>query len=80
MCYIQASKKYLHDIHYLTVKKSYYHSSIGHTGLDFPVREGTPVYAIGDGTITLNYDQPSGWGTNLLIRHEVNAYKINPNK
>ena len=58
------------------IKKSYYHSSIGHTGLDFTVREGTPVYAIGDGVITLNYDNPKGWGTNLLIRHEVNGTKI----
>ena len=58
------------------IKKSYYHSSIGHTGLDFTVKEGTPVYAIGDGVITLNYDNPKGWGTNLLIRHEVNGTTI----
>ena len=58
------------------LKKSYYHSSIGHTGLDFTVKEGTPVYAIGDGAITLNYDNPKGWGTNLMIMHKVNGQVI----
>lgn len=58
------------------IKKSYYHSSKGHTGLDFTVAAGTPVYAIGDGIITLNYDNPKGWGTNLLIRHQVNGQVI----
>ena len=58
------------------VKKSYYHAPIGHTGLDFTVGEGTPVYAIGDGIATLNYDPPSGWGKNILILHKVNGNKI----
>ena len=44
-----------------------------HTGIDFVIPTGTPVYAVGPGTVvTAGYD--SAYGNNVVIRHTDGRY------
>jgi len=40
-----------------------------HNGLDFAAPAGTPIMAIGDGTVVRNYFQPGGYGNAVFIDH-----------
>lgn len=42
-----------------------------HGAIDFPAPEGTPIYAVADGTVTLSGPN-SGWGNYVRIQHEGN--------
>ncbi|MXN93026.1 peptidoglycan DD-metalloendopeptidase family protein [Flavobacterium sp. Sd200] len=40
-----------------------------HAGMDFSARTGTPVYATGDGVVTIADARASGYGNHIVIRH-----------
>jgi murein DD-endopeptidase MepM/ murein hydrolase activator NlpD len=40
-----------------------------HTGIDFSAPKGTPIYATGDGVITLVQTEFGGYGKNIIIDH-----------
>lgn len=40
-----------------------------HAGMDFSARTGTPVYATGDGVVTIADARSSGYGNHIVIRH-----------
>lgn len=42
-----------------------------HTGIDFAVSEGTPVYAAADGVVQASVDPNSGYGKNIVISHDI---------
>lgn len=45
-----------------------------HRGIDFAVRQGTPIYASGDGVITAAIVSNTGYGIHIKIRHP-NGYE-----
>jgi len=45
-----------------------------HTGVDYAAPKGTPVHAIGDGTVTVCGWDPKGGGKHIKIRH-ANGYQ-----
>ena len=40
-----------------------------HAGMDFSARTGTPIYATGDGVVTVADANSSGYGNHIVIRH-----------
>lgn len=40
-----------------------------HEGMDFTAKQGTPVFATGDGVVTEANDRASGYGNHIVIRH-----------
>jgi murein DD-endopeptidase MepM/ murein hydrolase activator NlpD len=40
-----------------------------HAGMDFTARTGTPIYATGDGTVSVADNRMSGYGNRIIIRH-----------
>lgn len=40
-----------------------------HAGMDFSARTGTPIYATGDGVVTVADNRMSGYGNRIVIRH-----------
>ncbi len=40
-----------------------------HKGLDFTAPQGTPIYATGDGTVSLSGNSESGFGNHVIINH-----------
>lgn len=40
-----------------------------HAGMDFSARTGTPIYATGDGVVTVADNKSSGYGNHIVIRH-----------
>lgn len=40
-----------------------------HAGMDFAARTGTPIYATGDGTVSIADNRMSGYGNRIVIRH-----------
>lgn len=40
-----------------------------HKGLDFTAPQGTPIYATGDGRVTLAINDNSGYGNHVIINH-----------
>lgn len=49
--------------------------SNNHTGIDFRVSSGTPVYSIGDGIVVAS-DSSSAYGRNVQIYHGNNIYSM----
>lgn len=47
-----------------------------HKGLDFTPGEGTPIYAIADGVVTVAQNDAGGLGTHVIIQHEVGGQNI----
>jgi murein DD-endopeptidase MepM/ murein hydrolase activator NlpD len=42
-----------------------------HPGVDFHQREGAPVYAIGEGIVRVNVQDPAGYGHYIMIEHTL---------
>lgn len=42
-----------------------------HPGVDFHERDGAPVYAIGEGIVLVNKDNPGGYGHYIMIEHTM---------
>lgn len=40
-----------------------------HAGMDFSAKTGTPIYATGDGVVTVADNRSSGYGNHIVIRH-----------
>jgi murein DD-endopeptidase MepM/ murein hydrolase activator NlpD len=40
-----------------------------HEGMDFTAKQGTPIFATGDGVVTEANDRASGYGNHIVIRH-----------
>ncbi len=40
-----------------------------HAGMDFSARTGTPIYATGDGVVSVADNRMSGYGNRIVIRH-----------
>jgi murein DD-endopeptidase MepM/ murein hydrolase activator NlpD len=40
-----------------------------HAGMDFSARTGTPIYATGDGVVSVADNRMSGYGNRIIIRH-----------
>ena len=40
-----------------------------HAGMDFTARTGTPIYATGDGTVSVADNRMSGYGNRIIFRH-----------
>lgn len=40
-----------------------------HAGMDFSAKTGTPIYATGDGVVTIADNRSSGYGNHIVIRH-----------
>jgi murein DD-endopeptidase MepM/ murein hydrolase activator NlpD len=40
-----------------------------HAGMDFSAKTGTPIYATGDGVVTIADNNSSGYGNHIVIRH-----------
>ena len=56
------------------VKGKYW--SLGyHTGIDFPVSDGTAVFSIGDGQV-VDAGYSSAYGNNIIIYHGNNIYSL----
>ncbi|MDD4151163.1 MAG: M23 family metallopeptidase [Candidatus Gracilibacteria bacterium] len=49
-----------------------------HQGVDIATSEGTPIYAIGDGTVKIAWEM-TGRGKAVVIEHQVNGRKIYSN-
>lgn len=50
--------------------------SSNHKGLDFVPGEGTPITAIAGGVVRVALDSPSGWGTHVIIDHEIGGQRV----
>ena len=40
-----------------------------HAGMDFSARTGTPIYATGDGVVSVADNRMSGYGNRIIVRH-----------
>jgi murein DD-endopeptidase MepM/ murein hydrolase activator NlpD len=58
-----------------------------HAGMDFSAKTGTPIYATGDGVVTVADNRSSGYGNHIVIRHgfgyetlygHMSKYKVRP--
>lgn len=56
-----------------------------HAGMDFSAKEGTPIYATGDGTVSRADDTATGYGNHIVVNHgfgyettyaHLSAYKV----
>jgi murein DD-endopeptidase MepM/ murein hydrolase activator NlpD len=40
-----------------------------HEGMDFTAKQGTPIFATGDGIVDEANNRASGYGNHIVIRH-----------
>ena len=44
-----------------------------HNGVDFVPGQGTPIYAVADGVVSVHSDDAGGYGNHVIISHDVNG-------
>lgn len=47
-----------------------------HNGLDFTPGGGHPIYAIADGTVTLQVEDQGGFGNHVIIQHQIPGQNV----
>lgn len=47
-----------------------------HNGVDFTPGNGTPIYAIADGTVVSHSDDNYGFGNHVILQHTVNGQNV----
>ncbi|UDF12340.1 M23 family metallopeptidase [Antiquaquibacter oligotrophicus] len=47
-----------------------------HNGTDFTPGDGTPIYAIADGVVSLHSEDQGGFGNHVILTHEINGQKV----
>jgi murein DD-endopeptidase MepM/ murein hydrolase activator NlpD len=47
-----------------------------HNGVDFTPGDGSPIYAIADGVVSLHVEEYGGLGNHVIISHVINGQNI----
>lgn len=47
-----------------------------HNGVDFVPGQGTPIYAVADGVVSVHSDDAFGYGNHVIISHDVNGMQF----
>jgi len=50
--------------------------SSDHRGIDLNPGDGTPIYAIADGTVSLQQEEGGGYGNHVYIEHLINGQRV----
>ena len=50
--------------------------SSDHRGIDLNPGDGTPIYAIADGTVSLQQEEGGGYGNHVYIDHVINGQRV----